>query len=163
MVHATSVILLHFATLVLFLTFINALSLLRCSRSRPLLYSLSLFYVGPSWEAAMIVTGCAEYPISNQVMEIVTSMHHANHHDSKTITNADATNNNNLPSAPVLMAPQCTQEVMHAIHTYTPKLHAKDPHRVQTTVDHYEPYIDFDLLLKQVGYQEQQQEQQQQL
>lgn len=119
--------------------------------------------IGPSWEAAMIVTGCAEYPISNQVMEIVTSMHHANHHDSKTtpttVNNAaqydGSSSNHNLPSAPVLMAPQCTQEVMHAIHTYTPKLHAKDPHRVQTTIDHYEPYIDFDLLLKQVGYQQQ--------
>jgi BioD-like phosphotransacetylase family protein len=113
----------------------------------------------------MIVTGCAEYPISNQVMEIVTSMHHANHHDSKTTTptatvnaahsyDGSSSGSHNLPSAPVLMAPQCTQEVMHAIHTYTPKLHAKDPHRVQTTIDHYEPYIDFDLLLKQVGYQQ---------
>jgi BioD-like phosphotransacetylase family protein len=114
---------------------------------------------GPSWEAAMIVTGCAEYPISNQVMEIVTSMQHQHHATDNSNSNSNHSNINSsnscLPkimSAPVLMAPQCTQEVMHAIHTYTPKLHAKDPHRVQTTIDHYEPYIDFDLLLNQVGY-----------
>ena len=83
------------------------------------------------WQAGMIVTGCEEYPISTQVMEIVKSM----------------------PSSapPVLMAPQPTRDVMERIYNYTPKLNLEDGHRVSTAVEHYEPYIDFDQLLERVG------------
>jgi BioD-like phosphotransacetylase family protein len=83
------------------------------------------------WLAGMIVTGCEEYPISTQVMEIVKSM---------------------PPSAPpVLVTPQPTREVMESIYAYTPKLNLEDGHRIQTSVEHYEPAIDFDLLLQRVG------------
>jgi BioD-like phosphotransacetylase family protein len=83
------------------------------------------------WLAGMIVTGCEEYPISTQVMEIVMSM---------------------PPSAPpVLMTPQPTREVMERIYAYTPKLNLEDGHRIATSVEHYEPAINFDLLLERVG------------
>lgn len=82
---------------------------------------------GPQWEAAMIVTGCNDYPISRQVMEIVTSM----------------------PDAPpVLMVPGQTHHAMEAIHNFTPKLNSEDENRVAVAVEHYEPFIDFDKLLQ---------------
>ena len=40
---------------------------------------------------------------------------------------------------------------MERIHSYTPKLNVHDLGRVDAAVDHYEKYIDFDLLLKQTG------------
>jgi BioD-like phosphotransacetylase family protein len=83
---------------------------------------------GPQWEAAMIVTGTNDYPISQQVMEIVSSMKDA---------------------PPVLMVPKQTHHVMEAIHRFTPKLHSEDANRVSVAVNHYEPYIDFDLLLEE--------------
>lgn len=85
---------------------------------------------GQDWQAGLVVTGCEEYPISTQVLEIVTSM----------------------PDAPpVLMAPQVTRDVMERMYAYTPKLNMEDGHRVESTVAHYEPYINFDLLLERVG------------
>jgi BioD-like phosphotransacetylase family protein len=85
---------------------------------------------GEKWETAMVVTGCHEYPISKQVLDIVTSMESA---------------------PPVLLAPQPTRTVMEGIYNYTPKLNMADNSRVATTVAHYERYIDFDLLLERVG------------
>jgi len=82
------------------------------------------------WQAAMLVTGCEEFPISTQVLEIVTSMPNA---------------------PPVLMCQQTTRRVMSDIYGYTPKLNYDDSHRVQTTVQHYEPFIDFELLLDRVN------------
>jgi hypothetical protein len=37
---------------------------------------------------------------------------------------------------------------MSMIHRYTPKFNVDDKHRVTTAVEHYEPYIDFDELLR---------------
>lgn len=84
----------------------------------------------PDWEAALVVTGCHDYPVSDQVLQIITSM----------------------PSAPpVLLASPPTRQVMHDIHHFTPKLNFEDGHRVEAAAAHYEPYIDFDLLLSRVG------------
>lgn len=55
---------------------------------------------------------------------------------------------------PILLAPYTSREVMEMIHNYTPKLNVDDEDRVATTVDHYEPYIDFDLLLERTGNQD---------
>jgi BioD-like phosphotransacetylase family protein len=84
-----------------------------------------------SFETAMIVTGCAEHPISTQVLEIVM----------------------NLPNTapPVLMTEQRTDIVMQGIYQYTPKLNNEDSNRVERAVQHYQPYIDFDLLLERVA------------
>ena len=83
-----------------------------------------------NWDTAMIVTGCAEHPISQQVLEIVT----------------------NLPASapPVLMCQPPTDHVMQGLFHYTPKLNSEDGHRVEKAVQHYEPYIDFDLLLERM-------------
>lgn len=78
----------------------------------------------------MIVTGCEEHPISTQVLEIVT----------------------NLPDSapPVLMTNKPTDSVMQGLYRFTPKLNNEDGNRVDKAVQHYEPYIDFDLLLDRV-------------
>ena len=85
---------------------------------------------GGDWGSALVVTGCDEYPLSPQVWEIVTSMSSA---------------------PPVVLTPYPTRHVMELIHAYTPKLNAEDGHRVRQTIAHYEPYIDFDLLLERVS------------
>ena len=82
------------------------------------------------WNAAMVITGCAEYPINTQALEIMTS-------------SPDS-------FAPVLITEAGTDEVMAGIYDNTFKLNFDDFHRVKTAVSHYEPYIDFDLLLQQV-------------
>lgn len=85
-------------------------------------------------ESSLIVTGTDEYPLSSQVMDIIQGM---NESDS---------------APPVLLAPYPTNIVMDMIHSYTPKLNFEDASRAQTAVNHYEPYIDFDLLLKRTGH-----------
>lgn len=52
---------------------------------------------------------------------------------------------------PILVVPQSSGQVMERIHKFTPKLNANDTSRVAAAVEHYEPYIDFDLLLQQTG------------
>ena len=90
------------------------------------------------WEAALVVTGCEDFPVSTQVLEIITSMPNA---------------------PPVLLAPPPTRQVMHELIHYTPKLNFQDENRVAAAIDHYEPYINFDLLLerRQALWEEQQQ------
>ena len=41
-----------------------------------------------------------------------------------------------------------THDAMSRMHKYTPKLNIHDSNRVQVAVDHYEPYIDFDELMR---------------
>lgn len=50
-------------------------------------------------------------------------------------------------SSPVLVTTASTDDAMNALYGYTPKLHINDGHRVDMTVEHYEPYIDFDRLM----------------
>jgi len=52
---------------------------------------------------------------------------------------------------PILVVPQAPQKVMEEINSFTPKLNAFDTSRVGTAVEHYESYIDFDLLLQKTG------------
>jgi BioD-like phosphotransacetylase family protein len=88
---------------------------------------------GEGWEAALIVTGCHEHPLPKQTLEIVTQ-----------------TENNFQP--PILITPHPTNQAMECILNYTPKLNFEDGHRVDIAVQHYEPYINFDVLLDRVGY-----------
>lgn len=44
-----------------------------------------------------------------------------------------------------------THKAMQMIHAYTPKFNVHDEHRVATAVEHYEPYIDFDELLRRTS------------
>merc|ERR1712232_1150900 len=89
---------------------------------------------GTENESAMVVTGTHEYPLSDQVLDIIEGL------------------NESGSAPPVLLAPHRTNEVMDMIHRYTPKLNFEDANRAQTAVKHYEPYIDFDLLLERTGY-----------
>jgi hypothetical protein len=41
-----------------------------------------------------------------------------------------------------------THQAMQKIHAFTPKLNIQDTNRVGVAVDHYEPYIDFEELLR---------------
>jgi BioD-like phosphotransacetylase family protein len=91
---------------------------------------------GAGWEAALVVTGCEEHPISTQTLEIVTSLPRQQ------------------SQPPVLVTPHPMRQAMESIHNYTPKLNFEDGHRVNVAVDHYEPYINFDLLLERVGFKD---------
>ncbi|KAG7364075.1 cobyrinic acid a,c-diamide synthase [Nitzschia inconspicua] len=53
-----------------------------------------------------------------------------------------------VENAPIMMVNGTTHEAMRKIHDYTPKLNIHDTNRVGVAVDHYEPYIDFDELLR---------------
>ena len=88
---------------------------------------------GKRSEAALVVTGTDEYPLSDQVLGII-----------------EGTNPEKAP--PVILANHPTHRVMEMIHSYTPKLNFEDSHRADTAVAHYEPYIDFDLLLQRTGH-----------
>jgi BioD-like phosphotransacetylase family protein len=89
---------------------------------------------GSGSEAALLVTGTDEYPLSQQVVDIINGRQ-------------------NMDEAPaVLLVPQATHKVMEMIHDYTPKLNFEDASRARTAVNHYEPYIDFDLLLERTGH-----------
>jgi BioD-like phosphotransacetylase family protein len=89
---------------------------------------------GQANESAMVVTGTDDFPLSDQVMDIIQGM------------------NNSDSSPPVLLAPYPTNKVMDMIHDFTPKLNFEDASRAETAVNHYEPYIDFDLLLERTGH-----------
>ena len=49
--------------------------------------------------------------------------------------------------APVMLVDHGTLEVEKRIQGYTAKLSIRDPSRVAAAIDHYEPHIDFDLML----------------
>ena len=40
---------------------------------------------------------------------------------------------------------------MSMIHQYTPKFNIDDKHRVTAAVEHYEPYIDFEELMRRTS------------
>ena len=88
--------------------------------------------VGLPFEAALLVTGRKEkYDVSAEVMDMLLDP--------------------NLTDVPVLIARQTTHSAMDKIMTMTPKLNIHDAGRVETAVEHYQPYIDFDLLLERVA------------
>mmetsp|Transcript_1933 Transcript_1933/g.3525 ORF Transcript_1933/g.3525 Transcript_1933/m.3525 type:complete len:468 (-) Transcript_1933:1543-2946(-) len=89
---------------------------------------------GEGNQSALIVTGTDDHPLSEQVMDIVRDMK-----DSET-------------APPVMLVPQSTSRVMEQIVEYTPKLNYQDSHRADIAVEHYEQYIDFDLLLERSGH-----------
>ncbi|KAI2512338.1 hypothetical protein MHU86_2000 [Fragilaria crotonensis] len=50
--------------------------------------------------------------------------------------------------APMMLVGLSTHQAMTKINNFTPKLNFNDANRVSVAVDHYEPYIDFDELLR---------------
>lgn len=78
-------------------------------------------------EAALIICGCkTKYQLSQEVSDMLTG----------------------LNVAPVLEVGFSTQTVMSKIHNFTPKLNIHDTNRVNVAVNHYEPYINFDELMR---------------
>jgi hypothetical protein len=53
-----------------------------------------------------------------------------------------------LVGAPIMVVGFSTYDTMSRIHSYTPKLNIHDTERVVAAIDHYEPYIDFDELMR---------------
>ena len=51
----------------------------------------------------------------------------------------------------IMVVSTTTTGTMKELHSYTPKLNIDDFSRIDWTVDHYEPYIDFDLLLERTN------------
>jgi BioD-like phosphotransacetylase family protein len=79
------------------------------------------------FEAALLVCGRkGKYQLSAEVTDMLRS----------------------LPGAPVMVLQTSTHEAMQQIHRFTPKLNIHDTHRVGVAVDHYEPYLDFDELMR---------------
>lgn len=87
-------------------------------------------------ESGLVVCGADEHPLSSQVLDIMRGMDDESAHTAP----------------PVLLCPQGPHEVTEMIHSYTPKLNAIDGSRVDAAVNHYEPYIDFDMILHRAGY-----------
>lgn len=82
---------------------------------------------GGHFEAALLICGRKDkYTISNELKDMI-------------VGNTEA---------PVMVIGEPTNEAMKMIHQFTPKLNFEDIHRVSTAVEHYEPYIDFDELLR---------------
>jgi hypothetical protein len=80
-----------------------------------------------SFQAALIICGRREkYNLSSEVIDMLKV--------------------GNGP--PVMVIGYATNDAMNMIHDFTPKLNIHDTNRVKTAVDHYEPYIDFDELLR---------------
>jgi BioD-like phosphotransacetylase family protein len=79
------------------------------------------------FEAALIVCGRrGKYQISHEVMDMLKG----------------------LKGAPVMIVDYSTHDAMSMIHQHTPKLNIHDTNRVAVAVDHYEPYIDFEELMR---------------
>mmetsp|Transcript_10207 Transcript_10207/g.23911 ORF Transcript_10207/g.23911 Transcript_10207/m.23911 type:complete len:452 (+) Transcript_10207:66-1421(+) len=87
------------------------------------------------FEAALLVCGRSEsYTLSEEVEAMIRE------------------NDEGGPS--IMMVEGTTHAAMTKIHNFTPKLNIDDTARVSVAVDHYEPYIDFDLLLQRTAQEE---------
>jgi BioD-like phosphotransacetylase family protein len=53
-----------------------------------------------------------------------------------------------LEGAPVMVVEKSTHDVTSTIAKFTPKLNIDDTNRVEAAIEHYEPYINFDELLR---------------
>ena len=82
----------------------------------------------PAFEAALLVCGAGGEVLSDDTRAMIDRV------------------DGDGPS--IMMVEGTTHSVMTKIHNFTPKLNIDDTGRVSVAVDHYEPYIDFDLLLE---------------
>ena len=82
----------------------------------------------PAFEAALLVCGAGGEVLSDDTRAMIDRVE------------------GDGPS--IMMVEGTTHNVMTKIHNFTPKLNIDDTGRVGVAVDHYEPYIDFDLLLE---------------
>jgi BioD-like phosphotransacetylase family protein len=79
------------------------------------------------FEAALVVCGRkGKYQLSEEVKDMMEG----------------------VEGAPIMSVDLTTHQAMKKIHAFTPKLNIQDTNRVAVAVDHYEPYIDFEELLR---------------
>lgn len=79
------------------------------------------------FEAALLICGRrGKYQLSNEVTDMLRS----------------------VQGAPILIVDYATYDAMNMIHDYTPKLNIHDTERVKVAVEHYEPYINFEELMR---------------
>lgn len=82
------------------------------------------------FEAALIICGREDrYTLSNELMDMI------NYHED----------------VPILVSPFTTHHTMELIHSFTPKLNVHDEGRTLAAMEHYEKYINYDLLLSRTG------------
>ena len=82
------------------------------------------------FEAALLICGRAEkYSLSREITEMMEGME----------------------GAPMMVVELSTHETMTRINNFTPKLNIEDTNRVKVAIEHYEPYIDFDELLRRTS------------
>ena len=82
-----------------------------------------------NFEAALVVCGRKEkYEMCKEVQDMIMG----------------------LDGAPVMIVEYSTHEAMQKIHSYTPKFNVEDVERANRAVQHYEPHIDFDELLRRI-------------
>ena len=90
-------------------------------------YQRRLEHPSDPFEAALIICGRKEkYQLSREVNDMLKG----------------------LNQAPVMVVGLSTHDAMSKIHGFTPKLNIHDTNRVSVAVDHYEPYIDFEELMR---------------
>jgi len=86
---------------------------------------------GPPFEAALIICGReGRYEVSREVRELIEV------HEEE---------------IPIILSPYTTHHTMEHIHSFTPKLNVDDKGRAIAACDHYEKFIDYDLLLSRTG------------
>jgi phosphate acetyltransferase len=86
---------------------------------------------GRPFEAALVICGReGKYEISKELRDMI-DVH--------------------VDEVPILVSRHTTHRTMEIIHSYTPKLNVHDKSRVVAAIDHYEKYIDYDLLLSRTG------------
>lgn len=79
------------------------------------------------FEAALIICGRkGKYQLSTEVTDMLKA----------------------VQGAPVMVVDYATYDALNMIHGFTPKLNIHDTERVRVAVEHYEPYIDFDELIR---------------
>jgi hypothetical protein len=85
------------------------------------------------FEAALVICGRKDkYELSREVRDMMVTVDHGVEQQG----------------APIMCVELTTHQVMKKIHAFTPKLNIHDTNRVNVAVDHYEPYIDFEELLR---------------
>jgi BioD-like phosphotransacetylase family protein len=82
---------------------------------------------GEPFEAALLICGRkGKYQLSPEINDMLRTLH----------------------GAPVMIVEYSTFDAMERIHKLTPKLNIDDTERVKAAIAHYEPYIDFDELIR---------------
>ena len=82
------------------------------------------------FEAALLICGRADkYQLSREIRDMMEG----------------------LEGAPMMIVGLSTHEAMTKINNFTPKLNIEDTNRVKVAIEHYEPYIDFDELLRRTS------------